>query len=116
MNACLARTASLCGLAPPLLAIGRRGISSMQSARFLIAAAAMALAASAMADPVLAPPAQPAAEVQPFVKVPAGRIAITHVRVIDGTGAAPADDRTILLDGARIAAVQESNATIPEGY
>jgi len=88
----------------------------MQSARFLIAAAAMALAASAMADPVLAPPAQPAAEVQPFVKVPAGRIAITHVRVIDGTGAAPADDRTILLDGARIAAVQESNATIPEGY
>jgi len=56
----------------------------MQSARFLIAAAAMAFAANASADPVLAPPAVPGAEVQPFVKVPAGRIAITHVRVIDG--------------------------------
>ena len=88
----------------------------MQSARFLIAAAAMAFAANASADPVLAPPAVPGAEVQPFVKVPAGRIAITHVRVIDGTGAAPADDRTILLDGARIAAVQDSSAAIPEGY
>jgi hypothetical protein len=87
----------------------------MKSA-LLAAAAAIAFAAAATAAPVLAPPAALSEDVQPFVKVPAGKIAITHVRVIDGTGAAPAEDRTVLIDGAAIAAVQDSAAEIPPGY
>jgi imidazolonepropionase-like amidohydrolase len=87
----------------------------MKSA-LLAAVAAFAFAAVADAAPVLTPPATPGAEVQPFVRVPAGRIAITHVRLIDGTGAAPAEDRTILIDGSKITAVQDSAAAVPDGY
>jgi imidazolonepropionase-like amidohydrolase len=87
----------------------------MKSA-FVVAAAAIACAAGAAAAPVLAPPAPLSEDVQALVKVPAGKIAITHVRVIDGTGAAPAEDRTVLIDGSAIAAVQDSGAAIPAGY
>ena len=79
-------------------------------------AAALQISSSAGAAPVLAPPATLGAEVQPFVRVPAGRVALAHVRVIDGTGAAALDDQTILIDGARIAAVQPASAPIPQGY
>jgi len=48
--------------------------------------------------------------------VPGGRIALTHVRVIDGTGAAAAEDQTVLVDGAKIAAVQPASAAVPAGY
>ena len=87
----------------------------MKSA-LLAAVAAIASAYGANAAPVLAPPAPPGAEVQPFVKVNSGKIAITHVRVIDGTGAGPAENRTILIDGATIAAVQDAGAAVPDGY
>ena len=66
------------------------------------------------AAPVLAPPAVPGKDVQSFVHVPAGRTAITHLRILDGTGAAPIEDATLLLDGAKIAAVQ-ANAPVPTG-
>ncbi len=46
--------------------------------------AALALGVIAHAQ-VLAPPVPPGAAVRPYVKVPSGRIALTHVRVIDGT-------------------------------
>ena len=82
----------------------------------LFAAAAALIGTAGAAAPVLAPPAPIAAEFQQYVKVPAGQIALTHVRVIDGTGAAPAEDQTILLDGAKIAAVQPASAPIPNGY
>jgi len=78
--------------------------------------AAIVLGSAAGAAPVLAPPAELGPDVQPFIHVPAGRIAITHLRIIDGTGTAPLDDRTLLIDGAKIAAVQPSNAALPAGY
>jgi imidazolonepropionase-like amidohydrolase len=85
--------------------------------RLLAAVAAFVLASPLPAAPVLAPPPQKlGAEVQAFVSVPAGRTALTHVRVIDGTGAAAMEDRTILIDGAKIAAVQSASAAIPAGY
>lgn len=62
------------------------------------------------------PPATIGAGVKPFVKHGPGRIAIVHVRVIDGTGAAPAEDRTVLIDGTRIAAVQAGSDPVPAGY
>lgn len=43
-------------------------------------------------------------------------LAITHVTLIDGTGAAPRPDVTVLLEGARIALVAPSSTTvIPSG-
>ena len=84
--------------------------------RLAAAAAAILLASAAGAAPVLAPPQPPGPEVQPFVQVPAGQIAITHIRVIDGTGAPPVEDATLLIDGARIAAVQASGSAVPAGY
>src|ERR1700761_8920803 len=41
---------------------------------------------------------------KPFVAVDAPVIALTHVRVIDGTGAAPAENQTVVIDHGKIAA------------
>ena len=38
-------------------------------------------------------------------------LALTHVRVIDGTGAAPRDDQTVIVNGTRISAVGASGST-----
>ena len=84
--------------------------------RLLAAASAVLVGAASGAAPVLAPPAPIATDVEQYVSVPAGRIALTHVRVIDGTGTAPAEDQTILIDGAKIAAVQPANAPVPAEY
>jgi imidazolonepropionase-like amidohydrolase len=82
----------------------------------MLAAAAFAVSAPLAAAPVLAPPPEPGPDVQPFVQIPAGQVAITHLRIIDGTGAPAVEDQTLLIDGAKIAAVQPSNAPIPAGY
>ena len=53
---------------------------------------------------------------QPFVSVSDPVIALVHVRVIDGTGAAPSEDQTIIIDHGKIAAVgSASGTTIPAG-
>ena len=82
----------------------------------LIAAAAALFASAAAASPVLAPPAPLGPDVQPFVHLPAGQIAIQHLRIIDGTGAAPIEDATLLIDGAKIGEVLPAGAAIPAGY
>jgi imidazolonepropionase-like amidohydrolase len=84
--------------------------------RLLAAVAAIAIASAAPAAPVLAPPAPLAAELQQYVKIGGGKIALTHVRVIDGTGAAAAEDQMVLIDGPIIAAVQPASAAVPAGY
>ncbi len=84
--------------------------------KHVLFAACLFVGAAAKSAPIIAPPQPLAAELQPYVRVPGGRIALTHVRVIDGTGAAPAEDQTILIDGPRIAAVQPSSAAVPSGY
>ena len=51
-----------------------------------------------------------------FVKEDAATIALTHVRVVDGTGAAARADQTIVIAGGKISAVGEAASTkIPEG-
>src|SRR6185503_13802647 len=82
----------------------------------LTAAIAVALASTAVAAPVLAPPPELGPDVQPFVHIPAGKTAIQHLRIIDGTGSAPIEDATLLIDGAKIAAVQPAGAPVPAGY
>ncbi|MFL6764600.1 MAG: amidohydrolase family protein, partial [Sphingomicrobium sp.] len=87
----------------------------MKLASFL-GAAALALSAVAGAAPVLAPPPELGPDVQPFIHTPAGRIAIQHLHIIDGTGAAPIEDATLLIEGAKIGAVLPAGSTIPAGY
>lgn len=76
-----------------------------------------ALVAALAAAPLAAqerPAVSPA--VRPFVAVDAPVVALTHVRVVDGTGAPARDDQTVIVSGARIQAVGPSGSTaIPAG-
>ena len=54
--------------------------------------------------------------VRAFVKEDAAVIALAHVRVIDGTGAAPRADQTLIISEGKIAAMGDSAAAkIPQG-
>jgi imidazolonepropionase-like amidohydrolase len=58
----------------------------------------------------------PASERQQFVRVDAPVVALAHVRVIDGTGAAPLDDQTIVISNGKIESVgPASSAKLPQG-
>jgi imidazolonepropionase-like amidohydrolase len=73
------------------------------SALFLVAAAAFAQGRFAPGT-------------KPFVSIDAPIISLEHVRVIDGTGAAPAEDQTVILDHGRIASVgPAASAAVPAG-
>ncbi|HEY2745900.1 MAG TPA: amidohydrolase family protein [Polyangia bacterium] len=74
--------------------------------------AVVALAVVALAAPVAL--AQRAPLVQPFVSVDAPLVALRHARVIDGTGAPPREDQTIVVRDGRIAAVGAKIA-VPAG-
>ena len=55
-------------------------------------------------------------EARAFVKEDATVIALTHVRVIDGTGAAPRADQTLVIRDGKIAILGDAASTkIPEG-
>ena len=54
--------------------------------------------------------------IQEVVRVEAPVVALTHVQVVDGTGAPPAADRTIVIEDGRIAAVGPAGEVeIPSG-
>ncbi len=53
---------------------------------------------------------QPASDRQQFIRVEAPVVVLTHVRIIDGTGAAPLDDQTIVIADGKI---QSIGATPP---
>ena len=84
--------------------------------KLFAAAAAVAISSIARGAPILAPPPELGPEVQSFVHIPAGQIAITHLRIIDGTGAAPVEDATLLIDGNSIKSVLPSGSAVPAGY
>lgn len=57
-----------------------------------------------------------APEVRAFVKEDAPVVALTHVRVIDGTGTAPRADQTLVIANGKIAALGDAASTrIPDG-
>src|SRR5262245_31250786 len=64
--------------------------------------------ASAAAAQTLSP------EVKAFVNVEAPVVALTHVRVIDGTGGAAREDQTLVMSGGKIQAVG-TTVTVPAG-
>jgi len=54
-------------------------------------------------------------ELKKFVKVDAPVVALTHVRVIDGTGAAAREDQTVVLSKGKIESVGDaSSASVPK--
>lgn len=79
--------------------------------RELIAAAVLAAGAAQAAPRILVPPVALKPEVQALVKVAAPRIFLMNVRVIDGTGAAPLENRIVILAGGRIEGVMDAMTT-----
>src|SRR5215218_4552206 len=58
----------------------------------------------------------PSPNVQRFISADEPVIALTHVRVVDGTGAQPAEDQTVVISGGRIASVGPAgSAQVPSG-
>jgi imidazolonepropionase-like amidohydrolase len=71
-------------------------------------------AASAKLESVVLPlAAAPGSAVKPYVKVSARHIILTHVHLIDGTGAAELDDRTIVIEDGKITAVGTAPDPLP---
>lgn len=86
--------------------------------RLLALAALPALVSEARlaARPQSAPAPQLSAAVKAFVTVDTPVFALTHVKLIDGTGAAAVDDQTIVVDHGRIQAIGPAASTaVPAG-
>jgi imidazolonepropionase-like amidohydrolase len=61
-------------------------------------------------------PASPGYRVAPYVPVKALLVALTHVRIVDGTGTAPLQDSTVILSHGRIQSINNSETTsVPAG-
>jgi len=50
--------------------------------------------------------------VEEFVRVRASKVILTHVKIIDGTGAAAVDERNLVIEGGKITAIQ-SGSDVP---
>jgi imidazolonepropionase-like amidohydrolase len=67
--------------------------------------AVLALSVALASTSLLAQEAQLSADVLKYVKVNAPAVLLEHVRVIDGTGAAPLEDQSILIENGKIASI-----------
>ncbi len=85
--------------------------------RFLPALTAIGVAAGLGAAPATAQESPvPTSPLAPFISEPSGTLALTHVRLIDGTGAAVLTDQTVVVRDTEIVAVGPSGAvSIPAG-
>src|SRR5689334_11157072 len=82
--------------------------------RITLSAALLAIASVAAAQPSRRPAIGNA--VRPYVVIDTSAVALTRVRVIDGTGAAPKVDQIILVENGRIAAIGDaSQVRVPAG-
>ena len=55
-------------------------------------------------------------QVREFISEDAPVIALTHVRVIDGTGAAPRENQTLIISNGKVAAISAADsAHVPDG-
>jgi imidazolonepropionase-like amidohydrolase len=56
-------------------------------------------------------PAWPGYRIAPYIRVKDPIVALTHVRIIDGTGAAPLQNSTMILSHGKIQSISGSNST-----
>src|SRR5437899_6392274 len=68
------------------------------------------LCALSLCAAIAAAAQNPAADQQQFIRVQAPVLALAHVRVIDGTGAAALEDQTVVLSGGQIQSVAASSS------
>jgi imidazolonepropionase-like amidohydrolase len=68
---------------------------------------ASALAPFLFLLPLAAQTSELSKTVKQFVRVDAPKIVLTHVRVIDGTGAPAIDDQNVIIEGGKISAIQK---------
>jgi Amidohydrolase family len=83
------------------------------AALLMSAAACMAQVPSTFESRILPSPPTPGPAVTPYIKLPSAPVALTHVRVIDGTGQSVQAERTIVIADGRIAAVSPATAPLP---
>jgi imidazolonepropionase-like amidohydrolase len=57
--------------------------------------------------PTTAQTAELSKSVKQVVRVDAAKVVLTHVRVIDGTGAAAVEDQNVVIEGGKISAIQK---------
>ncbi|MEP7227535.1 MAG: amidohydrolase family protein [Gemmatimonadales bacterium] len=58
----------------------------------------------------------PSPNVQRFISVDAPVVALTHLRLVDGTGAEPAEDQTVVISAGRISVVGSTGSIqLPDG-
>jgi imidazolonepropionase-like amidohydrolase len=80
----------------------------MRPSLAIAASLLVTLAASASAqNPKLSP------DVLKYVKVNAPAVLLIHVRIIDGTGAAPAEDQSILIENGKIVSISKETTAAP---
>jgi len=79
----------------------------MQVARTL-AFALLTTPLFAQSSPTISP------AVRPYVKVSSPRVALTHVRIIDGTGAAAREDQTLVIASGKIESIGDASAPLPK--
>lgn len=91
-------------------------LAPLAATLLLGAAAPFDMAHINMEARILPPAAAPGDAVKPFISHAAGPIALTHVRVIDGTGGPALADRTLLIENGRIAAIQSAAEAVPATY
>jgi len=89
--------------------------------QLLVAAAILLAAPSANAQTTaerILPPAPQAysSEVERFIEIQQGKIALVNVNVIDGTGGPAKPHRTVLIDGPLVLALLEAAEPVPDGY
>jgi imidazolonepropionase-like amidohydrolase len=80
------------------------GTAHLKGSRCAVAVVALSMSAIAQQNPN-AP--------ENFVKVTGAVIALTHARVIDGTGAAPRENQTIVIRGGNVAEVGDAARVVP---
>src|SRR4051812_393166 len=51
-------------------------------------------------------------DVKQYVKVGTADVILTHVRIIDGTGAAAREDQTVFIAGGKIQTIRDTNASV----
>jgi imidazolonepropionase-like amidohydrolase len=73
--------------------------------------ATLAICFTVACTPLRAQIAAPAPAVAKYIKINGPRVLLAHVRVIDGTGAAPLEDQSILIENGKITGVSKDAIT-----
>jgi imidazolonepropionase-like amidohydrolase len=75
--------------------------------------AILALSLTALPTTLQAQTSTLSPDVLKYVKVNAPAVLLTHVRIIDGTGAAPLEDQSLLIENGKITSISAQTTAAP---